>query len=402
MPWEGVGGTEQAALRIGRAADDAGFETMFFCLGSASLVRDFFASAGYDTGIWRAAYPRFNGYRDFLHESTQLAKEFRRCGISLVHCGDVPAGEYAALGGRLAMLPVICHVRNRHQNIPDPDRRLLRAVSTFVFVSRDSWRTFGYPVPVHRGVVVYDGVEIAGSASLESERAARDVRREFNIPDEAPIIGMVARIDQQKDYETLAKAAASVVKEAPNARFLIVGSYSSEDGQRAHFEKVKAWLATNDVLPYFVFTGFRNDVPRILSAMDIVVLSTHYEGLPLVLLEAMAHGKPVVSTAVDGVPELVTDNHTGLLFPHRDHRTLASHILGLIRDRSRAVRLGENARSSVQAHFSYEQFRRDMVALYRRVLSRNRLSAAITTHLGPVTDIALRAGYAALDASIGR
>ncbi len=90
MPWDGVGGTEQAALRIGRAVGDAGFDTIFFCLGSAPLVRDFFSSAGYDTGTWRAAYPTFNGYRHFLHESMRLAKEFRRCRISLVHCGDVP------------------------------------------------------------------------------------------------------------------------------------------------------------------------------------------------------------------------------------------------------------------------------------------------------------------------
>lgn len=402
MPWDGVGGTEQAALRIGRAVEDAGFETVFFCLGSAPRVRDFFSSAGYETRTWRAAYPSFNGYRDFLHESTELAKEFRRCRISLVHCGDVPAGAYAALGGRLAMVPVICHVRNRHQNITDPDRQMLHAVSTFAFVSHDSWRTFGYRVPSHRGVVVYDGVEVSSGASPEHELAARNVRSEFTIPDEATIIGMVARIDQQKDYETLARAAARVVEEAPNTRFLVVGSYSSDDAERAYFEKVKAWLATNNVLPYFIFTGFRSDVPRLLSAMDIFVLSTHYEGLPLVILEAMALGKPVVATAVDGVPEVVTDNETGLLFPHRDERTLASHLLALIRDRSRAVRLGESARSFVEAHFSHEQFRRDSVALYRNVLSRNQLSAAITKNLGRVAEVALSAGYAALDASIGR
>jgi glycosyltransferase involved in cell wall biosynthesis len=402
MPWDGVGGTEQAALRIGRAVEAAGFETTFFCLGSASRVREFFSSAGFETATWRADYPRFNGYRDFLHESTELAKEFRRYGISLVHCGDVPAGAYAALGGRLAMVPVICHVRNRHKDIPDPEQRMLRAVSTFAFVSRDSWRTFGYPVPPHRGVVVYDGIEVPRSAGGQDERVARDVRREFTIPEEAAIIGMVARIDQQKDYETLAKAAALVVEEVPNTRFLVVGNYSGDDAERAHFQRVQAWLKVNNVLPYFIFTGFRTDVPRLLSAMDIVVLSTHYEGLPLVLLEAMAQGKPVVATTVDGVPEVVTDDHTGLLFPHRDQRALASHLVALIRDRSRAVRLGESARSFVQSHFSDEQFRRDIVALYRNVLSRNRFSAALTENLGRVAEVALSAGYAALDASIGR
>jgi glycosyltransferase involved in cell wall biosynthesis len=403
MPWDGVGGTEQAALRIGRAVEDAGFETTFYCLGSAPLVRDFFSSAGYDTSTWRAAYPTFSGYRQLLRESMQLAKQFRQCKISLVHCGDVPAGAYAALAGRLALIPVICHVRNRYQSIADHDRQLLRAVTTFAFVSHDSWRAFGFPVPEHRGVVVYDGADVADcEAGSTAESVPRDVRREFNIPDETTIIGMVARIDQQKDYETLAKAAARVVVAAPDAHFLVVGGYSNDEAQRQHFEKVKLWLRANNVVPHFTFTDFRTDVPRLLRAMDIVVLSTHYEGLPLALLEAMACGKPVVATAVDGVPEVVIDNRTGLLFSHRDDGGLASHLLSLIRDRPRAAHLGENARSFVQTHFNQAQFRDSIVALYRHVLARHRLSASMGSTLRPVADLALKAGFAALDAGIRR
>jgi glycosyltransferase involved in cell wall biosynthesis len=403
MPWDGVGGTEHAALRIGRAVGDAGFETTFFCLGSAPLVRDFFSSAGYHTTTWRAAYPTFGGYRQFLRESMQLAKEFRQCRISLVHCGDVPAGAYAALAGRLALVPVICHVRNRYRNIGEPDQQLLRAVTTFAFVSRDSWRAFGFPVPASRGVVIYDGAEVADcEAGSGDDSATREVRREFNIPDGTPIIGMVARIDQQKDYETLAKAAARVVAAAPNVHFLVIGGHSGDDAQRRHFEKVKLWLSANNVVPYFTFTDFRTDVPRLLRAMDIVVLSTHYEGLPLALLEAMACGKPVVATAVDGVPEIVIDNHTGLLFGHQDDGELAAHLLSLIRDRSRAEQLGENGRSFVQVHFNQEQFRDSIVALYRHVLARNKLPASIVSAMRPVADLALRAGFAALDASIRR
>jgi glycosyltransferase involved in cell wall biosynthesis len=403
MPWDGVGGTEQAALRIARAVGEAGFETTFFCLGSAPLVRDFFASAGYDTGTWREAYPTFNGYRQFLRESMRLAGEFRRRGISLVHCGDVPAGAYAALAGRLAFVPVICHVRNRYEALAAPDQQMLGAVTTFAFVSHDSWRAFGFPVPAHRGVVVYDGVEVEDCAARSGdENASRDVRREFGIPDEATIIGMVARIDQQKDYETLAKAAARVVAVAPDVRFLIVGGYSNDELQREHFEKVKLWLRTNHVVPYFSFTDFRTDVPRLLRAMDIIVLSTHYEGLPLALLEAMACGKPVVATAVDGVPEVVTDKHTGLLFSHRDDRELASHLLSLIRDRARAMQLGENARSFVREYFNRDQFGNSIVALYRHVLARNKRSASFVSNLRPVADLALKAGLARVDASIRR
>jgi len=349
MPWEGVGGTEQAALRIARAVDDAGFDSTFFCVRSAPVVSEFFSAAGYDTVTWRDGYPRFNGYRYFLHESLQLAREFRRRGITLVHCADVPAGSFAALAGRLALIPVICHVRNRHIDIPEQDSRLLKAVNRFAFVSRGAWRAFAHHVPPSRGVVVYDGVEVPPrDADRDHQADARDVRREFNIPANATIVGMIARVDVQKDYETLAKAAARVVSATRDVRFLIVGGYSVEEIQRRHFEKVRQWLAASGVSDYFIFTDFRTDVPRLLRAMDIVVLSTHYEGLPLVLLEAMACRKPVVATDVDGVPELVTDNQTGLLFPHQDDARLAGHILSLIRDSSSAERLATSGQSFVR------------------------------------------------------
>ena len=403
MPWAGVGGTEQAALRIAHAVQDAGFDSTFFCLGSAPLVRDFFSSAGYETFTWRGAYPAFAGHRYFLRETLQLAREFRRRSVTLVHCADVIAGAYAALAGRLALLPVICHVRNRHDDLSATDQRFLRAVSRFAFVSRASWRAFGHRVPESRGVVVYDGVDVS-TRHVESEHEAdrRAVRLEFNIPDDATIIGMVARVDKQKDYETLAKAAARIVTATARIRFLIVGAYSIEQAQMHHFEQVKRWLSANRVSEYFIFTDFRSDVPRLLRAMDIVVLSTHFEGLPLVLLESMASGKPVVATAVDGVPEVVTDRETGLLFPHQDDAMLAAHLISLIQDRSRAAHLGRNGRSFIRANFNSEQFKRGTVALYNSVLHRNALSAAIRPNVAVVADLALRAGCAALDASTKR
>jgi len=401
MPWEGVGGTEQATLRIARSVQDAGYDSTFFCVRSAPVVSEFFASAGYDTVMWRDGYPRFNGYRYFLHESLQLAREFRRRGITLVHCADVPAGSFAGLAGRLAMVPVICHVRNRHVTMPAPDRRFLRAVNRFAFVSHGAWRAFAYPVSPRRGVVVYDGIEVApGGIDRDHDANSRDVRQEFNIPPDATIVGMVARVDVQKDYETLAKAAARVVRATPNVRFLIVGGYSVEDIQRRHFGQVKQWLADYGVAGYFIFTDFRNDVPRLLRAMDIVVLSTHYEGLPLVLLEAMAVRKPVVATSVDGVPELVADKQTGLLFDHQDDATLAAHILSLIADPSCADQLGISAQSFVQAHFSSAHFKRGILRLYEGLLDGKPLSASIRRTLVPVADLAVSAGYAAVDAAI--
>jgi glycosyltransferase involved in cell wall biosynthesis len=133
--------------------------------------------------------------------------------------------------------------------------------------------------------------------------------------------------------------------------------------------------------------------------MDIVVLSTHYEGLPLVLLEAMACGKPVVATAVDGVPEVVTHDETGLLFPHADDELLASQLLALARDPNRAARLGMRAQSFVETDFSREQFARGIVAVYHRAQS-HKVSAAIKPRIDHLAELARKASFATLDATI--
>jgi glycosyltransferase involved in cell wall biosynthesis len=116
----------------------------------------------------------------------------------------------------------------------------------------------------------------------------------------------------------------------------------------------------------------------------------------------MACGKPVVATAVDGVPEVVTHGQTGLLFDHQDDAALASHLVSLIRNRPHAERLGENGRAHVQRHFSRDQFKRGILNLYENVLRRNTLSGVLAPRLGPVADLALKAGCAALGSGYRR
>jgi glycosyltransferase involved in cell wall biosynthesis len=99
------------------------------------------------------------------------------------------------------------------------------------------------------------------------------------------------------------------------------------------------------------------------------VLSTHFEGLPHVLLQAMALAKPIVATAVDGIPELITHNVTGLLYPHADAEALAQRILSLLDNTELAAQIGRSARRSVQADFNEERFARDIAALYSRLLT---------------------------------
>jgi glycosyltransferase involved in cell wall biosynthesis len=174
---------------------------------------------------------------------------------------------------------------------------------------------------------------------------------------------MIARVAPQKDYATLMRAAVQVLQENRRAHFLIVGDTASAACHR-HYEHVRRIIEEAGVAPSFTFTGYRPDVRCFLDAFDIFVLSTHAEGLPLVVLEAMAAGKPVVATAVDGIPEVVSDSQTGLLFLHEDHTQLASHIIRLGRARALAQQLGDAGQASVKARFTWERFAANLNALY--------------------------------------
>lgn len=367
LPWPAVGGIEVATLRIARAARERGIESVAFCPGLESPIARQFAAENFEIASYRRVEPSVRRPLRFLQNSLWFAAEFRRRRIDLVHCSDILGAYYAGLGGRLARLPVLSHVRTRYDELPVREQRFLRPVQHFAFVSRDTWDRFSIPVPEHRATVVYDGIEVDRRGDGEEDR--RDICDEFAIPSEATIVGMIARVAPQKDYITLIRAAARLVESRQDIRFLIVGENAAVESYRVHFAEVQHAIAAAGLERFFIFTGFRADVPRFMRALDIFVLSTHAEGLPLVILEAMAHGKPVVATNVDGVPEVVVDGRTGLLHPHQDDRALADALGSLLEDPQRAAQMGEAGRAHVRLHFSERSFGDAVERLYRTLLA---------------------------------
>lgn len=374
LPFPSVGGTEHATVRIAKAVDPGRFTSIAFCIPSAGPVRQFVSDLGIPCTTYEPPVPSYRHGRAYLHLSIRLARELRRRHVDVVHCSDLQAAHQVALAGRLAGLPVLCHIRNRFESMSRRDRSFLWMVHKFVFVSRDTWRHFAYHVSPKRGTVVYDGIEVP--ATDDETMDYLSVRREFGIPEHAPVIGMMARIAPQKDFATLARAAARIRKVQPDVRFLIAGDYASEKNQR-HYREVQAVVRDNGVAESFIFTGYRDDVPRLINALDVFVLSTHCEGLPLVILEAMARAKPVVATAVDGIPEIVHHGESGLLFPHEDDETLASQITRLLTDREWGRRLGSAGRDLVRSAFSSAQFAASMNAVYDSMLSPGSRAFAV-------------------------
>ena len=372
MPTGSVAGSELATLRIARAVEGPRFTSVVFCPGEPAQVSRMFAAAGFSTVHHDIEAPRRGRFGPFFRACLRLARDFRRRRIHLVHSMDPTAAGMATVAAKLAGVPVICHVRNRCERLPRIDRVLLRGVDGFVYVSRATRDRFGYRPAPGKGRVIYDHPQIEGLLRREGPAAPGDVRAEFGIPPAGGLIGMVARVHWQKDFETLIRAAARVVRVHPDARFLLVGDHSASAANRQHFQSVSRQIEEHGLAAHFIFTGFRADVSRLLEVLDIFVLSTHWEGLPHAVMEAMAHGKPVVVTAVDGVVELVRDGKTGLLFPDSDHRRLAEHLLALLADGPMVRRLGEAGRRHVEAHFREDRFAAQYLDLYSDVIGRVR------------------------------
>ena len=362
LPWPSIGGVEVATLRIIKATS-ADFRHVAFCIRGSSELAAACEQAGAEVAFYHPPEPSLrHGWR-YMRESMLVAKELRQRAVDLAHCSEIKAVYHNSLASTLARVPLISHVRCRYPELSLRDRLTYRPVKHFVFVSHDSRRQFALKLKDVDTSVLYDGFDFP---SHSVDVAA--VRADLGVP-AGPLIGMVARVNPQKDYDTLVDAAAVVAASRPDAHFIVVGDHSIVELNRSHYDHVCRRLEQAGIRERFTFTGFRSDVSRILAALDIFVLCTHREGLPLSILEAMAHGKPVIATSVDGIPELITHGSTGLLHEHKNSAELAALILSCLNDPEMAQTIGQAGRAHCRQHFSAAAFAANAAALYRGFLA---------------------------------
>ena len=184
---------------------------------------------------------------------------------------------------------------------------------------------------------------------------------------EGPLVGVVARLQPEKGVAGFLKAAAHVAKELPAARFAVVG-----DGPLR--EELLALAGRLGVRDCVLFLGFRPDAQAILGLMDVVAVPSVSEGTPLVVLEAMAAGIPVVASRVGGIPDQIRPGREGILVPPGDARALGDALLDLLRDPERARRMGEAGRLRTATEFSHESMVRKVEGIYRDALTRVKSS----------------------------
>lgn len=210
-------------------------------------------------------------------------------------------------------------------------------------------------IAADRIAIVHDGVNVG----LIDQHDVVDAHAAFWLPHGAPLIGNVAALAAHKGQRHLVAAAARVVREVPDARFLIVG----EGELRETLERQIHGLALQR---HVMLTGFRADALGLIKSFDLFVMSSVTEGLGSAALEAMACSRAVVATRAGGLPEAVADGETGLLVPPHDEPALARAIVTLLRDPERRRAMGEAGRARVVREFSVEKMVRDTLAVYER------------------------------------
>jgi glycosyltransferase involved in cell wall biosynthesis len=186
-------------------------------------------------------------------------------------------------------------------------------------------------------------------------------RATFGWKDDDLIIGCIGRLEPEKGQTVLLQAFDGLHRRHPRTRLLLVG----DGGERARLERTAASLRFNGAIR---FVGTREDVPELLATCDIVALPSFHEGLPMALLEAMAAGRPVVASAVGGVPHLIRDGETGVLVAPGDHAALQEALGRLAEDEATRRRLAASAMRLVEERFGFDRTLQRYEELYREVL----------------------------------
>jgi glycosyltransferase involved in cell wall biosynthesis len=261
---------------------------------------------------------------------SDLVALVRSRGVRILHVHGYAASDFGRLAARLSGARLVLHEHfadprmPRYQAVADrvlsglTDRAIAVSGSTRDFLVRKRF------VPRERVELIWNGAPLDEFAPVARERASA-ARRSLGLPEDALVVGAIGRLNEQKGHRDLVSAAAQVLRALPETRFLVVG-----DGDL--LEPLQRQARELGVLERLVFAGHRDDIPDVLGAIDVLCISSLYEGTPLTLFEAMAAGKAVVSTAVDGCREVIEDGRSGLLVPLRDPDALAAALVRVLRD----------------------------------------------------------------------
>lgn len=298
---------------------------------------------------------------------TALLALCRRERVAIWHGHDYKTNALGLLLRRFWPLRLVTTVHGWvHHTARTPlyyaiDRFCLRHYERVFCVSTDLWaacRAAG--VPARRCVLLENGID---TTEYSRRRPTTAAKAALGLPPGSLVIGAVGRLAPEKGFDILIRAVAALRHRHQDVWLMIVG----DGGERPHLEQLAAEVGLSDRV---TFAGWQTDVRSHFEAMDVFVLSSYREGLPNVVLEAMALEVPVVATRVNGVPRVVQDGKNGLLVDPGDPVGLAAALAALLTDPDRRAAYRAAGRRTVESHFSFARRMDRLAAAYDELLGR--------------------------------
>jgi L-malate glycosyltransferase len=361
-----IGGTERQVTNVSLGLDASRFDLHLACMRNfGELMRE----VEREPRIHRPVFDigKLYSFRT-IREAGRLARYIRVNSIQIVHAYGLYPNIFAVPVARLAgARVVIASIRDCGDILKPWQRWLQKIVCRFadcVLVNADAIRE-----SLIRQGYRPDNITIIRNAVAQPKTHYADntggIREELGWPAAAPVGLVLSRLNRMKGIEYFLDAASIVAEKFPEARFLIVGDGGSRRELESHAARV-------GLAGKIVFTGFRTDVPRILSEASFSVLPSLSEGLSNSLLESMASGVPVIATRVGGNTEIVEDGVTGLIVEPRDAAMLAGAMATLIGNAALASEFGAAGKRRIAELFSIERSVREVEGLYKKLIEDSR------------------------------
>jgi glycosyltransferase involved in cell wall biosynthesis len=344
-----LGGGQRSLLLLLERLDRKKFTPFLVCPSEGGLTEKA-VKQGIETQIIKMGRIKSPNLISMAATVFKLRKLITRKKIDLIHTDSPRQAFYTGRAARHTGTPLIWHVRVSTPEKKPFEKFLFNRAHKVIAVSRAASQRFqGFESAQEKVVVIHNGVDLTefGRPQPDSQ-----LREEFEIEKDRIIVGTLGQLIPGKGQDVFLKAAAQVIKQYLKVKFIMVG-----DGDKAYRHKLEDRSKDPVLRGKVIFTGFREDIPRIMNLLDIVVLpsTTHLEGLSRVIIEAMASSKPVIATNSGGNPEAVEDGTTGILVPPKDSSMLAESILDLLKDENKRDRMGKEGRIRAEKLFSIEK-----------------------------------------------
>ncbi|MDD5097388.1 MAG: glycosyltransferase family 4 protein [Candidatus Omnitrophica bacterium] len=363
-----LGGAQKQLLSLVRGLNKEQFRVFLFTGQNGLLVEDFLSI----TGLNLRRCP-------FLERAIHLLKDLlvlidlflfiKKNNIKIIHTHSSKAGILGRLAAKLAGVKIIIHTVHGwsfHDYQPIFLKGLFISLERFVAMFTDRLIVVSVydqlkGLKNHIGDQAKYSLIHYGIDYTEFNLTNSSIRSELGLNKNDLVVGMVACFKPQKCPQDFIKLACLINRDMPEVKFVLVG-----DGVLR--KRVEELIAASNLEKNIILLGWRRDIPEILAAFDVFVLTSLWEGLPITLLEAMAKAKAIIATDTGGVREIIEEGKTGFLVQPHAMDELAHKLAGLLKDSALKVRIGNSAKESLKYDFRADKMIDNTQALYNSLM----------------------------------